>query len=854
MSFHPFLVLLPLAAVAVGPNDFTPQPPVQALEPRAALKTFQLPPGYRLEAVLTEPQIMEPVAIAFDGNGRMFVVEMLAYMQDIDGRDQLEPTSRVSLHWSSKGDGVFDQHTVFADKLKLPRMVLPLGEGQAVIGETDTLDLNLFTDTDGDGVADKKEPWFVGGPRGGNLEHQPSGLLWALDNGIYTTYNTYRLRWTPQGVVKEPTGPNNGQWGLGQDDHGHLFFNQGGGEKGPQSFQVPTVYGMFNPKAQFAPGFEVVWPLAGVRDFQGGLSRVREPEGTLNHFTATSGSEIYRGDRLPAELRGNLFIGEPVGRLVRRAIVERKDGFTTLTNPHQDAKSEFLRSTDLCFRPLNFATAPDGTLYIVDMYRGIIQEGNWVRPGSYLRKVVEQYSFDKVTDRGRIWRLMHDSTKLGPQPRMFRETPAQLVAHLAHVNGWWRDTAQRLLILKQDASVIPALTTMVRNHENYLARLHALWTLEGLGAVTPALVREKLKDPHPQLRRAAIRVSESLFRKGDTSLQSELLAMAKDPDADVVQQTFLTAKLLNWPDHKTLIADLVATSAFTGVKIIGDEILNPPSKPAAAPSFTPEQKKAMTAGAEIYNTLCISCHGPDGKGLALAGGQPGQMMAPSLAGSKTITGHRDAGILVLLHGLTGDIDGKKYEGLMVSMATNDDTWIANALSYIRNSFGNRAGFVTPADVARVRAATKTRTEPWTITELRAALPQPLPRKGWKLSASHNASGCDAAIDGDASSRWDTKTSQTPGMWFTIELPQESNLAALILDAGKSKDDYPRGYKVELSTDGQTWGRPVAEGKGHTAQTNIDFPPAKAKFIRITQTGAVQGLFWSIHDLQVFASR
>ncbi len=843
-----FAAQLPAAEDAA---DFPPQPPVQALSPEEALKTFQLPPGYRLELLLSEPEIKEPVLIAFDGNGRMFVAEMRTYMQDIDGKEEIIPVSRVSLHWSSQGDGKFDKHTVFADKLLLPRILLPLDHGRAIIGETNTNDLYLHTDTDGDGVADKKERWFEGGERGGNLEHQPNGALWAMDNWLYTTYNAYRLRWTPKGPVKEPTAANGGQWGLTQDDHGQIYYINAGGEHGPQTFQVPIVYGSFNPKGQFSEGYQEVFPAVGKADVQGGTPRFRPEDKTLNHFTATCGADIYRGDRLPAELRGDLFFGEPVGRLVRRTKVTRKDAFTTLSNPHQAQKSEFLRSTDPLFRPLEMKTAPDGTLYIVDMYRGIIQEGNWVREGSYLRKVVQQHAFDKVVGRGRIWRLVHETTKLGPPPAMEQETPAQLVAHLEHPNGWWRDTAQKLLILSQDRTVVPALGAMARSHKNYLARLHALWTLEGLEAIDGAMVREKLKDTHPQVRAAAIRVAETLTKLGDTGLPAAVQPLLKDKSPEVVLQAMLTAKLLKWPEADAAVARLAKSPAL-GVRTIADLILHPPVKTNTT-QFNAQEKKSFAAGQEIYNTLCAACHGPDGRGVAMAGAAPGISLAPSFYDSKTLKGHAQGPILVLLHGLTGDIDGKKYEGQMIPMATNDDEWIANVLSFVRNSFGNKLGFVTPQEVAALRAATAQRTQPWTIAELRAALPQPLPnRPAWKFAASHNPVTAVLAVDGKLETRYDTKAFQVPGMWFQIELPAETEIGGLTLETGKSPNDYPREYKVEVSPDGQIWTKPIATGKGSGSTTNIHFPAVTTKFIRITQLGSVKGNYWSIHDLQIYA--
>ena len=850
-TFTALAALCASALAADKPDEFPAMPPVQARTPQEEAKTFQLPPGYHLELVMSEPVIKEPVIAVFDGDARMFVAEFRSYMQEIDGKDELTKTSRVSLHWSSKGDGVYDKHTVFIDNLVLPRMLVALDKGRVIVGETDTNDLFTYTDTDGDGVADKKEPFFVGGPRGGNLEHQPNGLLWGIDNTLYSTYNNYRLRWTPAGAVKETAAANNGQWGLCQDDFGKMFFMNAGGEQGPQSFQQPVAYGAFNPKNQMAPGFMEVWPAIGMADVQGGHGRHRA-DGTVNHFTATTGGDIFRGDNLPADLRGDLLVSEPVGRLIRRAKVDVKDGFTILSNPYQDKQSEFFRSTDPLFRPLNITNTPDGTLYIVDMYRGIIQEGNWVRPGSYLRKVVEQYQFDKVVGRGRIWRLVHDTTKPGVSPHMNSESPAQLVAHLGHPNGWWRDTAQKLLVLKQDKSVAPALTAMARSDRSAFARLHALWTLDGLDATTPDLIRLKLQDTHPQLRIAALRTSESLYKKGDKTLAADITAATKDPDANVVIQAMLTARQLDLPDWKTTVAALATPDAPLGVREIGGALLNPGAQAAAA--MSPEQEKLYKAGQTTFQTLCATCHGIDAKGLPLAGAAPGAMLAPALAGSKTVTGWRDGGIKVLLHGLTGDIDGKKYEGQMIAMATNDDAWIAGVLNYVRNSFGNKAGFITTADVAALRTATKDRTAPWTISELRASLPVPIAdRKAWKLTASHGAKDCPNATDGKAESRYTTGASQVPGMWFQIELPQEATISGLELDSAPSPSDYPRGYEVALSSDGTSWGKSVAAGKGGSAVTAIAFAPAKAKFIKITQTGSVNGLFWSIHELQIFAA-
>ncbi|MBC8001956.1 MAG: discoidin domain-containing protein, partial [Opitutaceae bacterium] len=462
------------------------------------------------------------------------------------------------------------------------------------------------------------------------------------------------------------------------------------------------------------------------------------------------------------------------------------------------------------------------------------------------------HQLDKNFGMGRIWRLVHDDFKPGPQPRMNDETPAQLVAHLEHPNGWWRDTAQKLLTLRGDKSVVPALQKMARTSPNPLARLHALWTLEGLEAIDASLVREAMKDSHPQIRAGAIRISETLYKSGDKSVAGDIRAMASDKEPNVVIQSMLTANLLKWPDAKPFIEATIASSSSAGVKEIGTQLIAPPRQEGPVVQLTAAERKLLDRGKAIYQELCFACHGPDGRGMKVDGAPAGTTLAPPLGGSKTALGHRDGMINVVLHGLTGPVAGKKYDALMVPMESNDDEWIASVVSFIRNSFGNRASFVTPADVARVRAANKGRTEPWTLEELSAVLPQPLKnQKQWKLTASHRKEAVAAAVDGNLSSRYDTGASQTPGMWFQVELPQEATIAGLQLDSTPSPRDYPRGYKVELSMDGQNWGQPVASGKGNAPVTEITFSPAKVKFVRITQTGAVDGLFWSIHEMEIY---
>ena len=402
---------------------------------------------------------------------------------------------------------------------------------------------------------------------------------------------------------------------------------------------------------------------------------------------------------------------------------------------------------------------------------------------------------------------------------------------------------------------------MARDNPNHLARIHALWTLEGLDSLDDSIVRAALRDQHPQVRIAGIRTSESLYKKGNPSLVPQICALTNDVDPGVVLQTILTANYLKWPNHGEFIRSVVAGNPAHGIQVMGGQISPAPaaangSKPAvapgpAAPPLPATEARLLAGGGIIYQQLCFACHGPDGRGSPIPGAPAGVTMAPPLGGSRTAKGYRDAIISVVLKGLAGPVNGSNYTAQMVPMESNDDAWIAAVTSYIRNSFGNHSTFITTNDVARVRATLKKRTEPWTLEELVATLPQPLTnRSSWKLAASNNRAAVGLAIDGNPQTRYDTRATQVPGMWFQIDLGQPTPVAGLQLDSGNSLLDFPRAYKVELSDDGENWGNPVATGLGTGAFTEIDFSSAKTRFIRITQTGSDANFFWSIHELQV----
>lgn len=854
--------------------DLEPKSPVLPLYPEEEAKRFLMPEGYQIEPILTEPQIEQPGAIAFDGNGRLYVLELRTYMLTADSDGTLDPVSRIS-RWEDKdNDGVYESGTAFVDHLIFPRFVLPYGKDAVLTMESDADNVYKFTDTDGDGKADKKELFTTNYGRSGNVEHQQAFMYWGMDNWLYSTVNAFRVRETPNGVIREKTGYNMAQWGVTHDDDGKLWF-QGGASGVPSYFQFPIHYGNFEVENQYGEGFEIPWGApVKIADLQEGMDRVRQPDGGPNRVTGAAGNDVFRGDRLPKALYGQYFYGEPVARIVRQVNPVVSEGLTTLHNAYENEKSEFLRSTDPLFRPVDMATAPDGTMYIVDMYHGIIQEGQWAQKGTYLRTKIEQYQLDKVTQLGRIWRITHkDHKRDTSQPKMLDESPSQLVEHLNHPNGWWRDKAQQLIVQSGDKSVIPKLREMALSDENLLARFHALWSLEGLRALDAQLIVELLQDGNSRMRVQALRLSEFFGKTRNKEFEDIYAKMMKDSDANVAIQAMLTARFMEVPALNSYVKAAMNSTQAKGVKLIGEQILHPKTEKSwwnrADTELSAEEKIVMEKGAVIFNELCVQCHGKDGMGTPIG---DGLVMAPPLAGSARVQAHPDYVIKTVMHGMEGPLDNKTFPGgIMVGNEEQSDEWIAAITSYIRQNLSNDASMITKEKVAKIRQETATKEGAYRYEELMNAVPELLEPAGtWKVTASHavptRIGGTAAPLSAFNFEGWSSGERQKDGMWFQIEFPETMRLAEISFrsppkrfgwgpDAPTPLQTYPRNYEFRISTDGTTW-ETLKSGSCEQAEVLISLDGAKARFLKMVHKGGLKeegDIPWNMRQLKIFGN-
>jgi glucose/arabinose dehydrogenase len=465
-----------------------PPPPIHTAAEE--LKTFKVPKGFHVELVASEPMVEAPIAMSWDDQGRLYVLEMTGYMNDVSGKGEDQPVCRVKRLEDTDGDGVMDHFTIFVDKLVMPRAVMAIGDGVLI---AEPPNVTFYHDTTGSGVADKKDVIATNyGRGGGQPEHMANSLTWCMDNWIWSAAHSERYRYAGGKFIAEATR-SGGQWGLTQDDWGRHYFNYNS-DFLRADLLPPQMYAR-NPALtdRTALNYQVMkdqhcWssvPTPGVnRGYEEGKKKPDgtlsegqlRADGTLQTCTATCGPVIYRAHLFPGEYYGNAFIPEPSGNLVKRVILNEGGGVVTARNAYD--KSEFMTSTDERFRPVNAYNGPDGALYIVDMSRGIIQHKFFLT--YYLIANIKDRNLEQPVNLGRIWRVVPDKVKT--KPVKLPKESKDIVAFLDHPNGEIRDTAQRLLVERADASVVEAVKKMAVEGKTPQGRVQALWTLEGLNA------------------------------------------------------------------------------------------------------------------------------------------------------------------------------------------------------------------------------------------------------------------------------------------------------------------------------------------------------------------------------------
>jgi glucose/arabinose dehydrogenase/mono/diheme cytochrome c family protein len=549
------LLALPLAAVNkknAGPTEFELKfklPPPAPLTAEEEQKTFKIENGFKIELVASEPMIESPIAISFDDQGRLYVVEMRGYMRDLEGTTEKEPLGRIKLLEDTDGDGKMDKATVFLDGLVMPRAVMAVNGG-AIVSEPPNL--YFCKDTNGDGKADTKDTIATDfATAGGQPEHMANSPTWMLDNCVWSAAygSRFRLR---GGMWQRDVGLSRGQWGLCQDNYGRPYYNYNSDML--RCDLLPAEAFARNPLLRNATSVnakvvttQTVWPIHPTP----GVNRGYEPktlraDGTLASATAACGALVYRGDAFSAGYRGNAFVPEPAGNLLKRFVLQEKAGVVTGSNAV--AGREFLASTDERFRPVQAADGPDGALYVVDMYRGIIQHASFLT--HYLIANIEARKLTQPFEQGRIWRIVPVKGDRHPAVKIPADT-ATRVQMLNHANGWVRDAAQRLLVESGNADAAPLLAALLKSKEaTPLARLHALWTLDGLMALTPELQRAALTDANAQVRAAAVRTASK-------DVAPELIAMTGEKDTLVRAHLAIKLPILALPDADIALAKLL---------------------------------------------------------------------------------------------------------------------------------------------------------------------------------------------------------------------------------------------------------------------------------------------------------
>lgn len=721
-------------------------PPSPYLGIEDSMKTFEVAEGFKLEPLAHGEMVRMPVALDFDSDGRAWVVEMRNYMLDLDGTRENEPTGHIRVLEDTTGDGKLDKVTTFLDKLILPRAIAVTPDGVLYCHE----DKLYFINRDGLKPVGKPQLIDPDYAKGGNAEHKANGLLRGLDNWYYNAKSNARYRRIAGKWIKEST-VFRGQWGIAQDNQGRLYSNNnsnllfGDIQRPSLHYSHPNVKMKYRSNQRI--GSNAVFPIRmnpGVnRAYQKGL--LDPKTGKIKNTTAASGMTIYRGNQFPEKYQGMGIVTSPCANLIKLIDIKR-DSINNPSGSHPLGNKELVASTDEWFRPVNLYTAPDGSVWILDIHFGLIQHKTYLT--TYLRGQYSSRGLDKPDEtHGRIYRLVHNSAPLAKVPKLSSLNDTELITHLGHANGTVRDKAQLIITEKlatKPSSLAKALAESFLKSNNPLQQLHILWSLEATGNIptevyqaalsskdiavqTSAMELAYLTDaPEKLLEIVATPKSQAansyLYALGVINTQASLEkaddVIEKFSKVPALQEAYLTgtartkSNVILAGAHDKKLAGLLKKAGSAESLAAGKQ---------SGEGLSGEYLKSFNRGKKVYAAAaCASCHGEQGEAPA-----PG---FPPLSPSDWVTGDPERLTKVVLNGLTGPItlNGEKFETVlpmppnMSNPAVQKDEDLADLFNYIRNLGENKAPQITAKQVKIFRAKAAQRNEPWTEKDLKKA--------------------------------------------------------------------------------------------------------------------------------------
>ncbi len=704
------------------------------LTPEESLNAFELQEGFSIELVASEPLIHDPVAIEFDPDGNLWVIEMMGYMPNIDGTLENVPNGTIKMLEDIDGDGTMDKSTIIIDSLILPR-AMKLIYGGILYAEPP----NLWFAKLENGHYTNKNLVDSTYAQGGNVEHQPNGLLLGLDNWIYSAKSSKRYKMINGNWIIEET-EFRGQWGISQTDDGLLVYNTNSNQLRGDLISPSNIIRNPGIKRSKTTNIELVSnqkvypirPNTGIN--RGYTAGMLDSLGRLTSFTAACGPLIYAGHTFPQAFAGNGFVAEPSGNLIKRNIL-RTENNRIIGN--QVGDEEFLASHDERFRPVNLYNGPDGNLYVVDMYRGIIQHITYLT--NYLKNEINSRNLDSPVGLGRIYRIRPDNPEGGDDYDF--STELGLIAALGHPNRWVRLTSQRLLISIGE-KIRENVFSMLFTSASDIQQIHGIWVLEGIGKMNVAYfsyseeyfgrvlkhiiraTRRNMSADNYQLYRMNY---ERLLELNEPSIDLEISLALGDLKAFDTSAVFeIALKILARNPSDEIIEEALLSSMNNIENNIPEELLNYEGFSEIV-SVSIENKKpiilsgVLARGSKgLYDAHCMTCHGPDGAGI--------QTLGPPLANSEWVNGDKDILISLVLVGFEGPIHvnniyyqtpdiAPSMPGIRFTESLGNSN-VAPIINYIRTHWGNDASLVNENDIQRIRIKYKDRQAPFTENELK----------------------------------------------------------------------------------------------------------------------------------------